>query len=485
MLRVQKRGTCFKQMKTPSRKIPVRHIPDGCLEDAIRGSVPGGKLANALIVLDTPEHSFAGSGCTQFDKTGNVIALQMPRGVGAYASGVRGHETRHATTDKGISTIGKTVTRYIADQVLSDCLNELLPVPDDAPDSYLRDNLVRGFLDLRQIRKAQNRRIGEGSAHERNGDILAGLRSLAIADAYPAEDALELKINLERTLGNGIYRVLKAILKELKGGREKLARNLLLSLLEGGAEREPIKVSFRPPEPTVEGLMPEETGAVKMGIVVLKPMGAKTIRDKAQTARYAPDGVILNPMRYLSAVISGDASGLFLRRRKIHPGGVVLIDSSGSMNVDAETLNKLCAIIPTATVAFYSGHDNGWSGKLCIYAHNRKRFSGSPDLLDRFQYGGNCVDVPALRWLLAQPAPRYLVSDCAFCGGARGDAAIAHLLLDRAEHRGQVRVIYSIHAAMEFFKKPEGKRPPPHQKGCDCGHCSQRKELRDSALVNP
>lgn len=474
------------------RKVIPKYIPDPCLEDAVRGAVPNGKLKDALLLLETPEGIFSATGCTSYSEKGEVKVVRLPRGIGAYSAGVRGHETRHATVDKGISTTGLTRTKYYAKQVISDCQNELTPLPACVTLSYCRDNLVRGLIDVRRVTQQQRKRTGKPDARERNADLLTALRALAISVSYtggPYSAKTEMTgyriaERLEKLVGDETLQALQGILEHIQRGDVHTAYKILVALLESESDlaEPPNDAPMRIEKmESVEGLMPEETGSLAMRIIVLKPMGAKTVREKEISARYSPDGVMLNPTRYLHALLTGDANGLFLRRRKILPGGVVLIDASGSMGVEAETLNKLCAMIPTATVAFYCGHDGGRSGHLCIYAHNRKRFSGTSKQLSRFLIGGNAVDLPALRWLLKMPGPRYIVTDLGYCGGAKGDALASHLLTESAERKGQLRVIYSIKDAMDYFALPEALRPLPHTKTCGCKHCTNRAALRRGA----
>jgi hypothetical protein len=125
-----------------------------------------------------------------------------------------------------------------------------------------------------------------------------------------------------------------------------------------------------------------------------------------------------------------------------------LIDASGSMSANAKNLAKLCELIPTATVGFYSGTDHG-KGKLVIYAVNGKRFSG--EIPHGLITSGNSVDLPAIKWMLAQGKPHTLVSDLDFCGGVLGSEVIARVLVERAVDRKELTVHHSLDAAYEAF----------------------------------
>jgi len=110
-------------------------------------------------------------------------------------------------------------------------------------------------------------------------------------------------------------------------------------------------------------------------------------------------------------------------------GGTVLIDASGSMNLDHERLSRLAESLPIGQIAYYNGghnrddRGNEYSGALVIYSKDGRSFKLTagerlPDI-----YGGNTVDFQAIQWLLKQPAPRWLVSDNYFCGSCTTSAA--------------------------------------------------------------
>jgi hypothetical protein len=124
------------------------------------------------------------------------------------------------------------------------------------------------------------------------------------------------------------------------------------------------------------------------------------------------------------------------------------------MGANSHNLTALCKLIPTATVAYYSGRDGAGSGDLCIYALEGKRFSG--ELPNEHMHGGNAIDLPAVRWLLRLPKPWYLVSDLGFCGGNLGAEAVAHALVARGKERGDLKVLRSLDAAFAHFG---GKTP--------------------------
>jgi hypothetical protein len=120
------------------------------------------------------------------------------------------------------------------------------------------------------------------------------------------------------------------------------------------------------------------------------------------------------------------------------------------MGASAENLTELCKVAPTATIAYYSGGDDGrGNGDLVIYAHKGRRYD--KPLPDEYMHGGNAVDLPAVRWLLKQEKPLTLISDLQFCGGVLGSEPIAHALVERAGQRKELTVLNSLDAAYEEF----------------------------------
>lgn len=88
--------------------------------------------------------------------------------------------------------------------------------------------------------------------------------------------------------------------------------------------------------------------------------------------------------------------------------GTVLIDASGSMSLDADSIYELVVNCPAVTIATYSGNDSHGIIKIVV--------EGGKMATDHDDYappggGGNIIDGPALQWLSTQRAPRVWVSD--------------------------------------------------------------------------
>lgn len=98
---------------------------------------------------------------------------------------------------------------------------------------------------------------------------------------------------------------------------------------------------------------------------------------------------------------------VFQHTRKL-PGGTVLVDDSGSMNLSHSTIMAILEHAPGATVAMYSGSDHDGYGELRIVARGGKACAPSDA---KTPWGGNQIDGPALRWLNKQEGPHIWISD--------------------------------------------------------------------------
>ncbi len=118
-------------------------------------------------------------------------------------------------------------------------------------------------------------------------------------------------------------------------------------------------------------------------------------RSSVRRARPATSGTV---MRYPSRLLTDPHRRAFARRVGVH-GGIVVVDQSGSMDLDPEQLRALIRAAPGALVVGYS-HRPGDRGATpnCWVLCDRGRVATS------YPSGnvGNGVDGPVLRWALAQ-----------------------------------------------------------------------------------
>ena len=132
-------------------------------------------------------------------------------------------------------------------------------------------------------------------------------------------------------------------------------------------------------------------------------------------------------------------------------GGVLLIDTSGSMRLTSENVKEMVAYAPSALVAQYSG---GSRIKPNLYVIANK--GRMVDTLPR-PNGGNGVDLPALKWAVKkrqrQNSPIIWVSD----GGVTGkrDAHNEDLVMDciKLLKKEGIYVVPDPQTAIELLKK--------------------------------
>jgi hypothetical protein len=101
-------------------------------------------------------------------------------------------------------------------------------------------------------------------------------------------------------------------------------------------------------------------------------------------------------MRYPSRLLTDPHRRAFGRPTRAR-GGIVIIDQSGSMDLDSDELDRLLLVTPAATVVGYSHRPGDRSGvaNAWVVAANGRRASRVPS-----GNVGNGVDGPVLRWAL-------------------------------------------------------------------------------------
>lgn len=96
------------------------------------------------------------------------------------------------------------------------------------------------------------------------------------------------------------------------------------------------------------------------------------------------------------------------RQNRGRRSGSVLIDGSGSMQLDKEAIQKIVTAVPAAVIAVYGGY-SPCSGALRVVAKMGRLVVHEKEYAPVGMANG--VDGPALRWLGMQPLPRIWVSD--------------------------------------------------------------------------
>lgn len=187
-------------------------------------------------------------------------------------------------------------------------------------------------------------------------------------------------------------------------------------------------------------------------MVIEKPPLAVPIREAINALRLRPgySGAFRYPLRAAIPAMDGRAFG----QRKRLPGGTLLIDFSGSMQINSEQIAEVVRQRPAATVATYQGEDGnnaGAEGWLRIIAR-RGRMEGEI----KHYCGNNLIDGPALDWLGKQARPRAWISD----GMVTGIGGFtSNLLLDARNKVRKYRVKQFLTLDEYLAAKPNQLRP--------------------------
>lgn len=116
--------------------------------------------------------------------------------------------------------------------------------------------------------------------------------------------------------------------------------------------------------------------------------------------------------RYPHRALLPASDGMAFAHRKKAKGGTILLDCSGSMNLNLNNIIGLLNRAPMLTIAGYASYDDFRKGSLAIFIKNgmiasRTSIKGWYESIS----DGNVVDGPAIRWLIKQARPRIWISD--------------------------------------------------------------------------
>lgn len=161
----------------------------------------------------------------------------------------------------------------------------------------------------------------------------------------------------------------------------------------------------------------------------------------------------------LATIVGPHTPRLFLKTIRRN-GGTVVIDASGSMSISPERLLELVRNAPAATIAFYNApSDSHKHGNMWIFAHKGKRAADLSGVVpwdqgsNPYRWGsGNVIDFQVLQWLLAMPAPRYILTDGEFTGSFTSIMA-GKELLHNAIARKKLTQITSMKEMAEVLAK--------------------------------
>lgn len=151
-------------------------------------------------------------------------------------------------------------------------------------------------------------------------------------------------------------------------------------------------------------------------------------------------------------------------------GGIVLIDVSGSMSLSPDDVKGIVRSAPGCTVACYSSDGRIVDGKangdnLWVLARDGRMVDDAE--IERDRPRGNCVDLPALRWAVAERGNRKRTPIVWVCDGVvTGQHDNSHPVLSRqvarfAQKHG-IHQVQSPSLAVDLLKAmARGARPRP------------------------
>ena len=174
--------------------------------------------------------------------------------------------------------------------------------------------------------------------------------------------------------------------------------------------------------------------------------------DKGPITIMTFSGAKIRAKRLAAAMTSPIPVRLFKRRRintKGGAGGTILIDGSGSMNIEDQQLDELMELCPMGSIAYYDGVDDGSSeadakagGDITIVAERGKQCDlKATKKLRPERNGANQIDLQAMQWMFTQPKPWYFLTDGGFTGACREIAKALLLTLLETKQVTQVRSV--------------------------------------------
>ncbi len=433
----------------------------------MRDGIPIAKSADRVSVVQAPPGNMAGS--IEWDpKNGLITGATLPVGDNAFQRTVRYHELLHANhTPQALHKLCKKYQKandrqgWSSVQTIEDVFVQAVYWPRKSTQQQNRDALCVAMQEARGLLH------NHVDPRQYNDALRSTLRAMAIAyTCAPLASTLwkdewdKMTKAVVKAFGSGIFNALYQIIQNVQyaiGRSEPAQQKIRLRAI-----KDLDLLYLDPPKPDFKGkpLAPEHAPSAEPMKIVHLPL-AESCTDKSSGMRLTRSGARINVGRLATCVVNNTMAGLFRKRIPRNPQGTVVFDASGSMGISPDFLRQLCKAAPGAQVAYYSGSEGemlhhaesfgpGGYGALVIWAKEGRRYGGNKC---PYKYGGNEVDLFAIRWLLQQQAPRIIVTDRGFCGGPMGQSATALAVLEFAEKQGLVRVIDGARQALAEFSK--------------------------------
>lgn len=441
-----------------------------------------GRVAKRIKVIGGRPQGRSAAGLTDF--SGQVPTVAVPEDATAYGRTVRMHEADHLKLTRPMRRTSKwlmAVHPALREQVFNiveDCRITRAAKWNNRPECVQRDAAVAAIKDLRSIirhaRKLASMRASERETHAdrlreiRNAHVGMLLRAIAI-QRYVHGGSYRVRLIAEPAMALGLRKdALDALCDAATNPASipKAALAIAALLTPPKASEEPEGGERSGQKAGIETKPGEADGAGIQGrpMDVIQPPRVLPCDGKGPKRVPGTTGASINK-RGLATALHSPTGRPFVRREvTVNQGhGSWCFDASGSMGVYADRLMAIAAKAPGATVGFYSltnvRQDRAkpveeWPGRLCIYAQHGRRIGRIPDTCQ--PGSGNGCDLAAVRWLLKQPGPRYLVSDLEFCGEAHNATAEALRLVRQAVEAGQLTVLPTYSEAEKMFNGRKG-----------------------------
>jgi hypothetical protein len=454
------------------------------IASAFRGRVPAQEGIFPIHVGALPGST---GGCVVYDpKSAAIERVGLPPGESELERTIRVHEADHI---KYSPRNAREAVLIWGDEIMKhgDHMNSLEDVRisspqvwQQRPDRVRQEALIVALHDLNEscVKMAAK----ETTPHEYNSAVGIAARSLALitscrsyGDDTPEHNAMTVEANKRiKALTDAhptVAQRLRAIRQPITwihscltlserpktGFRESVAMrkkrvNMTHALRAYSAclmplEFDPSAVGPVPPIPPHDGTDSDPFRDTK---IIRLPLSIDTMASQKAIIRYpAMTGPRLRAGSLVQIALG--IPGNHFMRRLVKPAGAgaaVMIDASGSMSLEHETLADLASQIPAGFIAYYYGCGEDEGGRIMIYADGGFRATTIP----KREGGGNFCDYAAVLTLLNRPeSPKILVSDLGFCGGSTSDVISAHALVERMQGSGTLTVCGTIEQALEYL----------------------------------
>jgi hypothetical protein len=166
------------------------------------------------------------------------------------------------------------------------------------------------------------------------------------------------------------------------------------------------------PEGTTYEIDPE------LRVIIVRPPLVKPSSERLRArTRPARTGTKLRIRGLLNRIVDPQSNAPLYTKRSREFAGSVMIDYSGSMPLNTDSLTRLCEAMPFGTIRYYYGpapygYGKDADGIIVEWARDGRR---AERIFQRCSTG-NEIDAAAYDLLLRDRGPRFFIGDCGECG---------------------------------------------------------------------